>query len=459
MMRIAHFVQRYPPALGGSEAYFARLSRYLAAADEQVSVFTTTALDLEAFWSPRGRCLEPGITQEDGVRVHRYGLCRWFGRRYLLKALSLVPHRFWQCLTLPCNPIAWRMWTGAAGWHSRGTPHNWSNQDAPHDWHSRGTHSFDVVHATAFPYAWPIACGLRLARRLRVPFVLTPFLHLGNPEDPHDRTRQVYLSPALLMLIRAADIVFVQTGVERDALRNTGIPERKLVRLGMGVDVEECSGGHRESVRRAWGVNAGEVVVGHLANNSVEKGTVDLLRAADHLWQQGRRFHLVLAGPEMPNFQRFWESYGPVGRVRRLGVLTEQQKRDFFAGIDLFALPSRSDSFGLVLLEAWANRIPNVAYRAGGVAEVIRHNLDGLLVRCGAVEELAEAIGQLIEHEEHRRRLGQAGFDRLRHEFCWQHKLEQVHEVYTDWVERNRVTAPDTSTKQILFNGEPEATA
>jgi glycosyltransferase involved in cell wall biosynthesis len=422
MMRIAHFVQRYPPALGGSEAYFARLSRYLAAADEQVHVFTTTALDLEAFWSPRGRCLEPGLTLEEGVKVHRYGLCRWFGRRYLLKALSFFPHCFWQCLTLPCNPIAWRMWTEAAGWYNHGTP------------------LFDIVHATAFPYAWPIACGLRLALRLRVPFALTPFLHLGNPEDPHDRTRQAYLSPALLTLVRSADVVFVQTGVERDALQSVGIPERKLVRLGMGVEIEECTGGNRERIRRTWGVDAGEVVIGHLANNSVEKGTVDLLTAAEQLWRRGSRFHLVLAGPAMPNFQRFWETYGPVGRVRRLGVLDEQQKRDFFAGIDLFALPSRSDSFGLVLLEAWANRVPNVAYRAGGVAEVIRHNLDGLLVHCGAVQELAEALGHLIVREELRRFLGEGGFKRLRHEFRWKHKLEHVREVYTDCVARTKIS-------------------
>src|SRR5262245_60257322 len=101
-MRVAHFIQRYPPALGGSEAYFARLSRYLAAAGEQVSVFTTTALDLDAFWSKRGRCLPAGIRIEDAVQVHRYALAHWPARRYLLKAMSFIPHRLWQCLTLPC---------------------------------------------------------------------------------------------------------------------------------------------------------------------------------------------------------------------------------------------------------------------------------------------------------------------------------------------------------------------
>jgi len=66
------------------------------------------------------------------------------------------------------------------------------------------TERFDVVHATAFPYAFPIACARRLARRLRVPFVLTPFLHLGDPEDRRDRTRRQYTQPALMALARSA---------------------------------------------------------------------------------------------------------------------------------------------------------------------------------------------------------------------------------------------------------------
>src|SRR5207248_10098385 len=153
-MRVAHFVQRYPPALGGSEAYFARLSRYLAAGGDRVTVFTTAAQSLEAFWSVRHPCLPAGVSPDGGVEVRRYPLWRCPGRRYLLKPLSLVPHRLWQCLTLPCNPISFRMWSDAAREPAR----------------------FDVVHATALPYAWPIACALRLARRQRVPSVVTPFL-------------------------------------------------------------------------------------------------------------------------------------------------------------------------------------------------------------------------------------------------------------------------------------------
>jgi glycosyltransferase involved in cell wall biosynthesis len=408
-MRVAHFVHRYPPALGGSEEYFARLSRYLAVAGDQVTVFTTTALDLEAFWSPRGRCLPPGACHEDGVEVRRYApRWRFRGRRFVLKALSLFPHRTLQALTVTCNPLARDMWIDAG----------------------RITESFDVVHATAFPYAWPIACARRLARRLRVPFLLTPFLHLGDLDDPHDRTRRAYTQPALLELARSADRILVQTEGERDELLRRGFPAERIVLQGLGVDLDSCTGGDRGRARRAWGVEPGDVVIGHLANNSIEKGSVDLLLAAQRAWERGARFHVVLAGPAMSNFMQFWRTYRCAPRVRLLGVLNTQAKRDFFAGIDVFALPSRSDSFGLVLVEAWANGVPNVGYKAGGLAWVIRHERDGLLTGCGDIAALADAFVRLTGDAELRRRLGEAGRERVPIEFQWKEKLQLVREQY-----------------------------
>src|SRR5439155_19566153 len=182
----------------------------------------------------------------------------------------------------------------------------------------------------------------------------------------------------------------------------------------------ECAGGDREAVRRAWGIASGEVVVGHLANNSAEKGSVDLLRASEQLWAAGQPFRVVMAGPEMPNFRAFWSRFTGRNRVNRLGVLTEQQKRDFFAGIDVFALPSRSDSFGLVLLEAWANGKPNLVYRAGGPAELVRNGIDGLQARCGDVAELAEHLGGLIADAGLPRRLGKNGLARTEVDVRWE---------------------------------------
>ncbi|MGH9676978.1 MAG: glycosyltransferase family 4 protein, partial [Candidatus Acidiferrum sp.] len=333
---------------------------------------------------------------------------RMRGQSYVLKALSLLPHRGLQAMTMTCNPLAFGMWRDAGNSNER----------------------FDIVHATAFPYAWPLMCARRLAKRLDVPFVLTPFLHLGDPDEPNDRTRQSYTRAALMELLRSADAIFVQTESEREALLERGFPLEKLLLQGMGYDAASCTGGDRAGARSAWGIPDHHVVIGHLANNSVEKGSVDLLRAAESAWARGVEFTLVLAGPAMPNFESYWKKFGHHDRVRRLGILDEQRKRDFFAGIDVFALPSRSDSFGIVLLEAWANGAPNVGYRAGGIASVIRHEKDGLLVRCGDIEGLAAALRKLVKSNSLRISLGAAGRERARCEFRWDDKLRLVEMAY-----------------------------
>jgi glycosyltransferase involved in cell wall biosynthesis len=403
-MDVAHFIQRFPPALGGSEAYFARLSRWLTDRGDQVTVWTSTALDLSAFWSGDGKQTRPGVTVEAGVAVRRYEPSHWFARRHLLKLLSFIPVPSWQCLMQTCNPIALRMMYDAA------------TDDG----------LCDVVHASALPYGWPLMCGLKLARRKHAAFLMTPFLHLGDPDNPRDRTRKIYTSKAMRYLLEAADVLFTQTELEGEKLKQMGIPFDRIVLQGMGVDAAECTGGDRESARRAWQAEPNECIIGHLANLSHAKGAVDLLRAAKRAWEQGARFRVVLAGPWMPDFKQCWRDYEPKKRVILLGVLSEEQKRDFYAGIDAFCLPSRSDSFGLVLLEAWANGKPNIGYRAGGIAELIRHGQDGLLVRCGNREGLSGAMITLERDPGLRRAWGRAGQERIAKEFQWADKLRIV---------------------------------
>jgi glycosyltransferase involved in cell wall biosynthesis len=404
-MHVAHFIQRYPPALGGSEAYFARLSRWLRDRGDRVTVWTSTALDLSAFWSADGKRTRPGISDEDGITVRRYSPSTWFARWHTLKALSLVPIPGWQCLTQAHSPIMPRMAYDALTFDGR----------------------CDVVHASAFPYGWPLRCALTLARRRDVPFLLTPFLHLGNPDNPRDTTRRAYTSRPMRYLLGAADTVFVQTELERGVVRGCGIPDNRIVMQGMGVESGGCTGGNRDRARREWNVG-GECVIGHLATLSKAKGTIDLLRAARRAWHDGANFMIVLAGGHIRDFRRFWQDFDAKDRVRMLGPLSDEHKRDFYAGIDAFCLPSRSDSFGLVLLETWANGKPVIAYRAGGPAELIHHGDDGLLVPCGDIDGLAEAL-RLMERIDLRGSLGKTGSKRIEREFQWEEKLRIVTEA------------------------------
>lgn len=410
-MRVAQFVHRYPPALGGAESWAHRLSRHLVADGHDVTVWTTTAVDLSAFTQRGHRELAPGTDSADGATVRRYRPeFRFPGRRLVLKGLSLFPGATWQAMTQPWAPLSLRMW-----------------RDAGRDV------NVDVIHAIAFPYASILRCALRLAQNARARFVITPFLHTGDPDNPDDPIRRAYTSRHLVAILRHADRVLVQTPSEGRVIEGMGIAPERIVLQGLGVDSAECTGGNREAARRAWGVRPDEMVVGHLANLSIEKGSLDLMCAAEELRRAGCPIRLVLAGPEMPVFRKFCRQVGPTDWEMRLGVLSDQQRRDFYAGIDAFVLPSRSDSFGLVFLEAWANRLPVVGYRAGGVADLIQHGRDGLLVKCGDVAGLAAALKQLVDDRELRLQWGAVGYGRSASEFSWKDKLQIAANAISNW--------------------------
>jgi glycosyltransferase involved in cell wall biosynthesis len=77
---------------------------------------------------------------------------------------------------------------------------------------------------------------------------------------------------------------------------------------------------------------------------------------------------------------------------------------EILACADLFLLPSASESFGLVALEAMSCGVPVVATRVGGVPEVVPHGVAGLLAHVGAIEEMADyGIGILKDREKWRR--------------------------------------------------------
>ena len=401
-MHVAHFVPRYPPAVGGAEAYTRRLAAFHAAHGDTPTVWTSTAVGVQALTRPGHETLPESRAGE----VRRYRPAHFPGRRYVLKAASLVPVAWWQALAQPCGPVCPAMWADAGAFAG----------------------PLDAVHALAFPHSFPAACGLRLARRRGVPFALTPFLHLGDPADARDRTRRQYTRRPLRWLLGEADAVFVQTPTEHAAVVGLGVPAGRVVLQGLGVDAAECTGGDRSAARRAWGVGPAAVVVGHLANLSAEKGSVDLLHALPAL---PAGVTLVLAGPAMPNFERAWAACPGRGRVVRSGPLSAAGVRDFYAGLDVFALPSRTDSFGLVLLEAWANGVPVAVYRAGGPADVVRDGTDGVQVLCGDVPALAAALTRLAADPAGRFKMGAAGRRRVGGEFAWPARLAVVRDTLT----------------------------
>jgi glycosyltransferase involved in cell wall biosynthesis len=111
-------------------------------------------------------------------------------------------------------------------------------------------------------------------------------------------------------------------------------------------------------------------------------------------------------------FREAWENENTAKsyarRVRFHGEVDDEVLRGFYRAADIFVAPSRFESFGLIFLEAMMCGKPMIGCRAGGMPEVIREGLTGLLAEPGDVESLANAIARLADDAALRARLGQA---------------------------------------------------
>ncbi len=418
-MRVLHTNAGYWPFVGGAETYLRAMSERLARDGHEVVVAATDATSVQSYWDPRRPRIAEQETVLKGVRVVRSPLGH----------LPLAPWSFYLLRRLATDlarpPFA-RYNTRAlldrlAPWMPR-VPALERTLEAV-------APGFDLVHGVNIALEWPLLAGWRYARRHGLPFIATPFVHVGVRE-----VQRFYTMPHQLAALRDADRVIVQTGIEGRELAQLGISEARIVRLGMGVDLDKVQGGDATRFRAQHGVDGPLVTfMGVLTD---DKGIVHLLRAMGRLWDAGREATLALAGPtvEPSGFERAWDALpsGHRQRIRRLGLVSGQLKQDLLAATDLLALPSRVDSFGIVYLEAWASGAPVIGCRAGGVPDVIDHDTDGLLVEFGDVAGLAAALDALLADPRHRQAMGLRGRAKVEASYTWEHVYERLLAVYEE---------------------------
>jgi glycosyltransferase involved in cell wall biosynthesis len=235
-------------------------------------------------------------------------------------------------------------------------------------------------------------------------------------------------------LVRSSDAVIAQSPTARDFYVEHGAPAGCVHVVGPGVNPDEVVGGKARRFLARHRIQAPLVTC--LGAMAYDKGTVQVVEAVRRLWAAGTKVDLVLAGAILSSFRRYLEQLPAEVRqgIRVLGPVDEAEKRDLLAAADIVAMPSRTDSFGLVYLEAWLYRKPVIGARAWGVMDVIEDGVDGLLVPFDDSEALATALSFLLEHPAICAEMGACGEEKVYRLHTWDDKYEAVRALYTELV-------------------------
>ena len=242
----------------------------------------------------------------------------------------------------------------------------------------------------------------------------------GNPKTAY--------SSALRYLLHSTDaIVAVSQGFKRQILEIFPEHESKMRAIHNGINIEEFSIGQTNCKRIIP-----EQYLLCVALHNEKKGIDVLLRAFKTVGDSFPSLKLVLVGdgPLTPEFQELAAVLKVRDRVVFLGLKGRSEVPKILQGCEMFVLPSRSEPFGIVLIEALACRKPVIATKVDGPLEIIEDGKTGILVDPDNPEALAKAIIQLLTNPDLQKDIAEKGYGSVRERFLSTHVGLAYEELY-----------------------------
>lgn len=262
-----------------------------------------------------------------------------------------------------------------------------------------------VLHAAVFEGQ---VFGTIAGRLAGVPVVVTE--EATYPAPPGDRSSVTRV--LLGQLLRWNDAaVAIAPSVGRYLVHRNGVPEDsvQVIRYGVAPRVRPPDGVLMEE-RRALGLPQGKLIVGTVCRLSDRhKRVSDLIRAVARLRDEMPELHLLIVGDgaDRQALERLAQALDVADRVHFAGYRADPTNCLYL--MDIFALPSAFEGFGIVFVEAALCGLPCIGTAVGGIVDAVEHQVTGLLVPPSDVEALSKAIVELARDPELRRRMGQAG--------------------------------------------------
>jgi len=380
-VRILHVVPTYVPAWrhGGTIKAVHGLTKALAARGHEVSVFTTDVHADGTLGVPLG---EP--VNRDSVEV----------------------------LYFPVRP-----------------PRRLYRSPAMAEALARAVPACDLVHLHSV-FLWPTYAAARAAERAGVPFLLSPRGMLV-PDLLRRRGRlrkHLWLRLVERRTLLAAAGLHATSDLEAAQAALLGLYLPPVHVVPNGVEAEPLAEGAQLSpgVRSAL---ARPPLLLFLGRVSWKKGLDRLIPALTYV----REATLAIAGNDeegyRPALERLARLAGVADRVLHLGPVHGADKAALLHGATALVLPSYSENFGNVVLEAMAAGCPTVVTPEVGLAETVRETGAGLVCD-GDPLRLGTALRDLVADPEGRREMGRRGVEAAERRFGWPAVAERMEEVY-----------------------------
>lgn len=284
----------------------------------------------------------------------------------------------------------------------------------------------DVVHVHFSKDLWWIVPAMRGFGKIGLVFSK----HIGTQRPKRDLLHR-YLYARVNFVIAISDVI------RQNILATHPVPVGKVVLVHSGVDLQRFNPGaiDRDKIRRELGLSNRSIAIGIVGRLQKSKGYFEFLHMAARLQQECPECVFWMVGEatvgeeqEAERILQLRKQLGLEERVHHLGF--RKDIPELLAAMDIFVFPTHAEAFGLVLIEAMAMQTPVVSSNCDGVLDIVEADRTGFLVPPQDVDELVEAVQQLVRSAERRREMGRLGRKRVEQFFSKSKMLAEISRVY-----------------------------
>ena len=299
------------------------------------------------------------------------------------------------------------------------------------------TRKYQVVHTYT---ATPGFLGRIAARLVAIPVIVHHQISWNGGDFASLPEKMLYRPLESLATLASTRSICVSHATVDQARRHRLVPLRKLVTICNGIAPTEFLAADSRTLRTELGISEDTLVIGNTGRLRTQKDNQTLIRAVLHLkvLVPGRRTVLLLAGdgPDRPMLEDIVHSLDLSDQVRFLGF-----RRDipaFLAGIDIFVNPSLWEGLSISLMEAMAAAKPIVTTSIPPNAELIEHEVSGLLVPRKSPEQVAEAIARFVQDPGLAERCAKAARHRVLEHYTIDRMFQETWDLYVDLLAEKR---------------------
>jgi 1,2-diacylglycerol 3-alpha-glucosyltransferase len=227
------------------------------------------------------------------------------------------------------------------------------------------------------------------------------------------------------------DQIVVPTPSVGEIIKKWGVTSKNITAIPTGVEEEQFAAPERESVRKKYDIRDDEALLLVVTRLTVEKNVEFLVDTVLDILKNNEKTKFMICGDGnlRKGLMKKAEDAGLSEKVVFSGIVSSEEKKNYFSAGDIFVYASKSETQGMILSEAMYSGLPIVAVRATGAVDIVEDGKTGFLVGENG-KEFKEAVQKLIDDENLRKNFGEEAKKIAREKYTSEVCAKKMIEVY-----------------------------